>query len=699
MDSMKRIFWVSLMLVTCHWELMAQPSNDQCNSPIIIGDVTKFCSQVGEYTNVNATPSGYGSATCWTSTGRDVWFRFRAFFTDVSITVIGTNVGGTRGGTLARPMVALYQGICNGTISELECGADTGGNGIVNIYQGGLVVGSDYFIRIDGINNAMGTFQICINNFNPPAKAEQDCPRSTVLCDKSPFVVPNLTGSGLLIDEATNSCLDDNTSTNSESSSVWYSWVAANNGTLTFTLKPLNPSDDIDFALYELPNGIHNCADKITLRCNATAPPCAGPTGLNFTDTDISEDLNCNSGENGYCKFIDMEQGKTYTLIVNNFTNTGIGFSIEWGGTGEFLGPIANFGINPPSGLKCETDFMVSDSSTINQGTIIRWDWNFGKDAVPQTATGKGPHAVRYLSVGEKYITLTIETSTGCKITDIRRLVAEPCCEDLPTLGIRVDSTRDLSCFGSQDGMIAVSGFQGSPFEEVLGGVLSQYYLFSLDGQEFSPTNRFVNLAAGQHVLIVQDRKGCTDTLTIVIKEPPQVIPEAGPDLSIELGDIIDLDASVVPGGVYQYLWYRGDSIDCRLCQNTKALPFNDGFYSLQVVNANGCLGVDSFFVRVRKNYEIYPPNVFSPNGDNINDLFYVHGSKSLLQIDEMLIFDRWGNLLYVGKNLAPANPTQGWDGQSKGEKCLPGVYVYQIKGRFLDGHVKTISGDITLLR
>ncbi|MBV6472752.1 MAG: hypothetical protein JPMHGGIA_01013 [Saprospiraceae bacterium] len=697
---MKRYF--ILVLASCCLAQMAfaQPSNDMCNNPVIIGDVTKYCSQVGEFTNVGGSPSGYGSATCWTGSNADVWFRFRAFFTDVSITVVGTNNrGGIPGGTLARPMVALYRGVCGGTISELKCGADVGANGIVNIYQGGLVVGAEYFIRVDGLNNAMGTFQLCINNFNPPAKAEQDCPRSTVLCDKSPFVVQNLTGSGLFPDEANDSCLGDNSITNSESSSVWYSWVAANDGTLVFTILPINPSDDIDYALYELPGGIHNCAGKQVLRCNATAPPCAGPTGLNFTDTDTVEDLNCNSGENGYCKFIDMEAGKAYTLIINNFTNTGTGFSIEWGGTGEFLGPDAKFGIEPPTGLRCETDFLVIDSSTISQGTILRWTWNFGTDAIPQTANGKGPHSVRYNSVGEKYITLTVETSTGCKLTDIRRLVAEPCCEDLPTLSIQLDSIRNLRCAGSNDGMIAVNGLLGSPYEEDIGGVVTNYYLYRLDGQEFSPTNRFTNLLPGRHVVYIQDRKGCMDSLEVFILEPERIVPNAGADIEIELGDEISLNASAVPAGIYQYNWYRGDSIECTTCQNTRAVPFNDGYFAVKATDANGCEGVDSFYVRVRKDYQIYPPNVFSPNGDNINDVFYAGGSKSLSNIDEMLIFDRWGNVLYQGQDLAPRDATKGWDGRADGSYCLPGVYVFQIKGRFLDGFVKTVSGDLTLLR
>jgi gliding motility-associated-like protein len=697
---MNKVFYLSIYFILMVLQGFGQPTYDNCNNPYTIPDVTNYCSKVGEFTNIDATPSGYGPATCWSFTNRDVWFRFRAFFTDVNITVIGTNIGGRSGGTLTRPMVALYKGICGGTISELRCAADVGSRGITSIYQGGLIVGADYFIRIDGVTNATGTFQICINNFNPPAQAEQDCPKATVLCDKSSFVVQKVSGGGLDSDEANNSCLGDNSTQNSESSSVWYTWQAANNGTLTFVLNPINPSDDIDFAVYELPNGIHNCNNKFVLRCNATAPPCAGPTGLNMTDTDLVEDLNCNSGENGFCKFIDMEQGKAYALIVNNFSNTGIGFSVEWGGTGEFAGPIANFGIDPPSGLKCETDFTVIDSSMSTPfSNIVRWNWNFGVDAIPQTGVGNQIQTVRYNSIGEKYVTLTIQSSNGCQLTEIRRILVEPCCEDLPTLQIRVDSSRNLRCHNSNDGMIAVNGNQGSPFDEDINGIKIFYYQYSLDGRNYSPNNLFTNLSAGTYKLFIQDRKGCLDSISITLTEPPPVIPYAGSDIEIDLGDYINLDATVNPNDFYNYEWYRGDSIGCKTCQNTSALPFNDGYYAIRTTNSNGCVGVDSFFVRVRKNYVVYPPNVFSPNGDNINDIFHIFGGKSLLQIDELQIFDRWGNLLYLGKNLNPNNPASGWNGRSNDNPCNPGVYVYLVKARFLDGHIETIGGDLTLMR
>lgn len=62
-------------------------------------------------------------------------------------------------------------------------------------------------------------------------------------------------------------------------------------------------------------------------------------------------------------------------------------------------------------------------------------------------------------------------------------------------------------------------------------------------------------------------------------------------------------------------------------------------------------------------------------------------------------IFDRWGNLIYEGKNLQPNNQSIGWNGRFKNQSCNPGVYVYLIKARFLDDHVLTESGDLSLLK
>ena len=129
--------------------------------------------------------------------------------------------------------------------------------------------------------------------------------------------------------------------------------------TLTFTLTPGNNSedntkfitDDLDFAVYELPNGIGQlCQQKLLAGCRSQYPSqwrscTAEPVGqlqrINWsflTDTDIQEPAGCSlAGQNNFVRALDMEAGKSYVLIVNNFSRSGLGFSIEFGGSGNIL--------------------------------------------------------------------------------------------------------------------------------------------------------------------------------------------------------------------------------------------------------------------------------------------------------------------------------------------------------------------------
>ena len=193
---MKKLhFPLTLSLLVSLTAALAQPSNDECTAPIPIPSVLNFCSAPGAYTNVGATPSTYGPATCFGTTQGDVWFSFVAEATDVSIVVTGATPQAP-GGTLQDPQMALYFGSCGGTINQLECQSAPGNSNIAEGYQGGLFVGSTYLIRIQGAGGQSGTFQICINNYNPPVDPKSDCPQSSILCDKSPFVVQKVTGAG-----------------------------------------------------------------------------------------------------------------------------------------------------------------------------------------------------------------------------------------------------------------------------------------------------------------------------------------------------------------------------------------------------------------------------------------------------------------------------------------------------------------------
>ncbi|CAL1521294.1 gliding motility-associated C-terminal domain-containing protein [Chitinophaga sp. MM2321] len=88
----------------------------------------------------------------------------------------------------------------------------------------------------------------------------------------------------------------------------------------------------------------------------------------------------------------------------------------------------------------------------------------------------------------------------------------------------------------------------------------------------------------------------------------------------------------------------------------------------------------------------IFVPNLFSPNGDGVNDVHLVYGT-AIAQL-EFRIYNQWGQLVFTSKD-----QRQGWDGTMGGQKQPVGVYVYIVKATMQDGSVITKKGNVTLMR
>lgn len=91
-------------------------------------------------------------------------------------------------------------------------------------------------------------------------------------------------------------------------------------------------------------------------------------------------------------------------------------------------------------------------------------------------------------------------------------------------------------------------------------------------------------------------------------------------------------------------------------------------------------------------------PNIFSPNGDGINDTFYAIG-KGISEIRFMRIFDRWGEKVFERTNFQANEPSLGWDGRFKGKPAVSDVFAYHVVLILNDGTEKVLKGDLTLLR
>lgn len=158
----------------------------------------------------------------------------------------------------------------------------------------------------------------------------QDCDTALELTSKESISYSSTSGIGQKNEYIQNDCAPNDGSF--ENSSKWFKFTVYQSGNLFFTITPDLPQDDIDFFLYRTDSG--GCSDFTSVRCNATS--CNennGKTGLSENEIDLFEDLNCDNGENAFSKDIDISESETYYLIVNNWTNSGAGYRIDFCGT------------------------------------------------------------------------------------------------------------------------------------------------------------------------------------------------------------------------------------------------------------------------------------------------------------------------------------------------------------------------------
>ncbi len=314
-----------------------------------------------------------------------------------------------------------------------------------------------------------------------------------------------------------------------------------------------------------------------------------------------------------------------------------------------------------------------------------------GGNGDPMTYTWSGGVSTTNIASGLSpgVYTVTISDVNGCS-DEVSYNVTEP----IPVFGF-IPTPLEPICNGDQT-LLTV---------ETAGGGTGAPYTFSVDGGPAQNIGTAINVFAGDHVVEISDGNGCTYTENIFINEPPAIIVNLGPDVEIQLGESLQLNAilsgSNVP--IDSIIWTPAifDSTSCLNCLNPVVSPLDDQTYSVEIFDINGCNGSDDIFIEVDKNRNVFIPNVFTPNGDGFNDEFQVFSGPGVTQINSMQVFDRWGELVFERNNLAPSafpDVANGWDGRFRGRIMNPGVFVYLIEVTFDDGITLLYRGDVTLL-
>ena len=114
---------------------------------------------------------------------------------------------------------------------------------------------------------------------------------------------------------------------------------------------------------------------------------------------------------------------------------------------------------------------------------------------------------------------------------------------------------------------------------------------------------------------------------------------------------------------------------------------------TLQVMQDNEVVQSSSITITISESH-LEMPNAFSPNGDDINDIYKAKKNyKSIVEF-HAYIFNRYGQKLYEWTDI-----TSGWDGTYHGRPVKDGTYYVYVKARGADGIEYNIRRDVNLLR
>jgi gliding motility-associated-like protein len=111
----------------------------------------------------------------------------------------------------------------------------------------------------------------------------------------------------------------------------------------------------------------------------------------------------------------------------------------------------------------------------------------------------------------------------------------------------------------------------------------------------------------------------------------------------------------------------------------------------IAVKNGNNSITSMSNETEVTPTMYLYVPNSFTPNGDGLNDFFYVQGEA--IQTFKIQVFNRWGDLIFESNDV-----NTGWDGKFNGQLVPQGTYVYKLSASSVTGRRTTKEGTINVL-
>ncbi len=320
-------------------------------------------------------------------------------------------------------------------------------------------------------------------------------------------------------------------------------------------------------------------------------------------------------------------------------------------------------------------------STSIVNTTSPTYNWSFGLNANPTSASTASVSNVTYNNSGVYPVTLTV-LENGCSNTSTLSVGIYP-------NPVAIIAPYPLKGCDPQTITFTSNSTSASP--------LTYLWSFS-DGTtstSSNPTHVFTPVGVYSLSLTVSTNSLCIGTSSVQSVSSITINPSPTAGFSIitdNLSEVICVDSSSTDVVSWFYDFDDGFS---STAQNPQHFYYEVDIYNIKqtVINEYGCPAYFNLDVMIIPDFGFYVPNTFTPSkNDGINDVFrpVVYGVEDY----EFTIYDRWGALIFKTNNTV-----EGWNGDYKGSRCKMDVYVWKIEfknkvTKQFENHI----GHVTLL-
>jgi gliding motility-associated-like protein len=206
-----------------------------------------------------------------------------------------------------------------------------------------------------------------------------------------------------------------------------------------------------------------------------------------------------------------------------------------------------------------------------------------------------------------------------------------------------------------------------------------------------SPSGKYIYRSSGTFKDTLLNNNGCDSIITVNVQKSTK-------KLTITKSNDIDCNnpfTRINADGALNYKWIPTDGLSDANSSSPIATPKTSIKYYLTATDSFGCQFTDSIYINVKQTDSLgFFPNVFTPNGDRVNDCLPLNSLAEFKSIN-FIVFNRWGNNVFE-----TTDPLLCWQGiTNNGLELSEGVYFYILNGITKCGQNLSLQGTVTIIR